>query len=102
MPSAADCRECGEHVSMPYECNYCGGHFCSSHQLPENHDCDYSEAETESTEKMFGDSIPGLDDDASAAGRSSSRDGRIVPLQVLVFVLAVIGAIVAAIALGIF
>jgi len=24
---------------MPYNCNQCGGTFCSKHRLPENHDC---------------------------------------------------------------
>ena len=35
----ARCDYCGEHESLPYNCRYCGGQFCSTHRLPENHDC---------------------------------------------------------------
>jgi hypothetical protein len=35
----AKCDACGEHENMPYECRRCGGTFCSSHRLPESHDC---------------------------------------------------------------
>lgn len=35
----AECSECGESVSMPFSCKFCGESFCSSHRLPENHDC---------------------------------------------------------------
>lgn len=34
-----ECSECSESVSMPYTCRRCENHFCSSHRLPENHDC---------------------------------------------------------------
>lgn len=34
------CEECGEEVSMPYTCSFCGDKFCSEHRLPENHSCD--------------------------------------------------------------
>lgn len=33
------CDYCGKEVALPYKCPYCGGHFCSEHHLPENHDC---------------------------------------------------------------
>lgn len=33
------CDVCGKQVDLPYECNECGGTFCSKHRLPENHDC---------------------------------------------------------------
>ncbi|MFP4632924.1 MAG: rhomboid family intramembrane serine protease [Halobacteriota archaeon] len=36
----AGCEECGEIEGMPYSCGYCGGTYCSSHRLPENHDCE--------------------------------------------------------------
>ena len=35
----AECEECGEEVTMPYECNLCGRSYCSEHRLPENHGC---------------------------------------------------------------
>lgn len=35
----ANCEECGDLVSMPFECNRCGGSYCSSHRLPEKHYC---------------------------------------------------------------
>ena len=33
------CQKCGKEVFLPFRCPYCGGHFCSEHRLPENHDC---------------------------------------------------------------
>ncbi len=36
----ARCDVCGEEVTLPYKCRYCGGNFCAEHRLPENHDCD--------------------------------------------------------------
>lgn len=35
----ATCDLCGRDENMPYNCNQCGGTFCSQHRLPENHDC---------------------------------------------------------------
>lgn len=34
-----ECSECGKECSMPYTCNICNKDFCSSHRLPENHNC---------------------------------------------------------------
>lgn len=34
-----ECSECGDECSMPYTCNMCNKDFCSSHRLPENHNC---------------------------------------------------------------
>lgn len=34
------CEFCGEETGiLPFICNYCGGHFCGKHRLPENHNC---------------------------------------------------------------
>lgn len=33
------CQKCGKEIFLPFRCPYCGGHFCSEHRLPENHDC---------------------------------------------------------------
>lgn len=33
------CEYCGKEVVLPYECKFCGGHFCVEHRLPENHNC---------------------------------------------------------------
>jgi Zn-dependent protease len=33
------CRKCGQETFLPFRCPYCGDQFCSSHRLPENHDC---------------------------------------------------------------
>lgn len=35
----AQCEFCGEEVTLPYKCGYCGSLFCSRHRLPENHSC---------------------------------------------------------------
>lgn len=34
------CEYCGDSTGgLAYVCNYCGAAFCSSHRLPEAHDC---------------------------------------------------------------
>lgn len=33
------CEKCGQETFLPFQCPYCGGHFCAVHRLPENHDC---------------------------------------------------------------
>jgi len=35
----ARCSYCGKVEKMPFKCKFCGGVFCSSHRLPENHEC---------------------------------------------------------------
>ncbi len=34
------CVVCGKEQIMPFKCSYCGRPFCSTHRLPENHNCD--------------------------------------------------------------
>jgi len=33
------CQYCGIEETLPFDCTYCGQHFCSDHRLPENHQC---------------------------------------------------------------
>jgi len=33
------CEYCGKEVMLPYECKFCGRHFCVEHRLPESHNC---------------------------------------------------------------
>jgi Zn-dependent protease len=33
------CRKCGQETFLPFQCPYCGDHFCTVHRLPENHNC---------------------------------------------------------------
>lgn len=33
------CEFCGAEVEFPFECSYCGKHFCKAHRLLENHNC---------------------------------------------------------------
>ena len=33
------CQHCQRKVVLPFNCQYCGGQFCSEHRLPENHSC---------------------------------------------------------------
>jgi Zn-dependent protease len=33
------CDRCQAETFLPFTCLYCGGHFCSEHRLPENHEC---------------------------------------------------------------
>lgn len=49
------CSECGaEFDSTPFECNYCGESYCSTHRLPEQHDCKGLEGDVadENSEKL--------------------------------------------------
>jgi len=34
------CKQCGQETFLPFQCQYCGGYFCSQHRLPENHGCE--------------------------------------------------------------
>jgi len=33
------CDVCGAYDLLPFKCKYCGGTFCATHRLPENHQC---------------------------------------------------------------
>ena len=33
------CQYCDAEETLPFDCTYCGQHFCSDHRLPENHQC---------------------------------------------------------------
>lgn len=35
----AGCDRCRGDDKLAYSCNYCSGSFCTSHRLPENHNC---------------------------------------------------------------
>jgi Zn-dependent protease len=33
------CQACSTEITLPFVCPYCGGQFCATHRLPENHAC---------------------------------------------------------------
>lgn len=33
------CDYCGKYEMLPFKCRYCGGTYCSTHRLPEYHEC---------------------------------------------------------------
>ena len=33
------CQVCSTETVLPFTCQYCGGQFCATHRLPENHAC---------------------------------------------------------------
>jgi membrane associated rhomboid family serine protease len=33
------CDFCGKYEMLPFKCKYCGGTYCTTHRLPEYHDC---------------------------------------------------------------
>jgi rhomboid family protein len=33
------CNYCGKYEMLPFNCKYCGGVYCSTHRLPEYHEC---------------------------------------------------------------
>jgi Zn-dependent protease len=35
----AKCQLCGEELTLPFRCAYCGLEFCAKHRLPETHGC---------------------------------------------------------------
>jgi hypothetical protein len=41
MPRCDRCREVVAGSDY-YRCTYCGSHYCGTHQLPENHGCQYA------------------------------------------------------------
>jgi len=46
--------ECSKNLSMPYNCKLCEQSFCTTHRLPENHDCPgLSDIESSSPEDWF-------------------------------------------------
>lgn len=68
-----DCHECGTGIAGPSEfgCRYCGRSFCSSHRMPERHDCpNLDDAET------LGPDMEALGDDPGASGETLSRGWR--------------------------
>jgi len=52
----AECSECGKQ-SMSFKCKYCGEKFCSTHRLPEKHNCQSMdkkiEQEKQETDEWF-------------------------------------------------
>jgi hypothetical protein len=34
-----ECDVCEKKIDLPFECAFCGGHFCLAHRLAENHSC---------------------------------------------------------------
>ena len=45
------CQACSQETLLPFRCPHCGGQFCGSHHLPENHACpkiDIARAERQS------------------------------------------------------
>lgn len=47
----SECSKCGKEISMPYNCNGCGRDFCSTHRLPEKHNCSGLHQTIEITQK---------------------------------------------------
>ncbi len=62
---------------MPYQCRLCGGTYCSSHRLPENHDCPGLD-EWDDPGGVF-DS--GFDDSVNDGGRSGGGLAAKVPVD---------------------
>lgn len=52
MRGLAECQECGDSTGLGFECNGCGETHCSTHQLPENHDCP-AVGDSERSEEWF-------------------------------------------------
>lgn len=49
----AECSKCGDEA-MTFTCKYCGKKFCSTHRLPENHECDSLEEEIKKNKEKEG------------------------------------------------
>jgi Zn-dependent protease len=44
------CQVCSQETLLPFRCTHCGGQFCSTHRLPENHSC--SKIDTARTQRQ--------------------------------------------------
>jgi Zn-dependent protease len=51
------CQTCGQEVSLPFQCPYCGRQFCSQHRLPENHTCPKIEFAQTQRQEAVGEAI---------------------------------------------
>ena len=80
------CDTCGEHRSTLSTCQRCGGSFCTSHRLPERHDC----PGLPSRDSAGGFRFEDLGDDREQVKHSRSRGASrlLVGLVLLVAVLA--------------
>ncbi len=55
----ANCDVCGKEVTLPFKCRYCGGTFCPTHRLPENHSCkEFKKVKPPERERISRDVIP--------------------------------------------
>jgi Zn-dependent protease len=43
-PDYMKCDACMQETLLPFRCQHCGGQFCGTHRLPENHSCPKIEA----------------------------------------------------------
>lgn len=64
-PSNSFCNYCLEPVYMPFRCGRCGGFFCTTHRLPERHDCPGDEK----TESAAHAEVPLKEEDAGEEKR---------------------------------
>lgn len=48
-------------ISLPFQCEFCGGEFCDRHRLQTNHVCKTGEREKRITKKTQSDTLPKRD-----------------------------------------
>lgn len=58
---------------MPYRCGYCGGSFCPSHRLPENHECEGLEEVSEESRRK-GQIYRGISDDLKTEPKRDRKE----------------------------
>lgn len=68
-----ECDYCGKEITMPYRCGYCGGSFCPSHRLPENHECGGLEEVSEESRRK-GQIYRGISEDLKTEPKRNRRE----------------------------
>ncbi len=73
MRGLEECQECGDSTGLAFECNGCGERHCSTHQLPENHDCP-AVGDSEQSQQWF-------TGPSSQQNRQAVHDGTVEPRE---------------------
>ena len=67
------CEVCGGDLQLEFQCERCGGTYCSSHRLPEKHDC--PPLPTGSSERWFSEKFEETDETVRRGDASDSEEG---------------------------
>lgn len=66
------CEVCGGELQLEFQCERCGGTYCSSHRLPEKHDC--PPLPTGSSERWFSEKFEDTDETVRRGEESDPQE----------------------------